>query len=239
MEEAGTIGEAPPGRAMAALKSSRCGKTIWLVVAVVLCGPAALWAQAADPPPVNPPAVNPPGVNPPADDNARLNQLEAETQALRAEVQWLREHPVRLPDGAGHADGHAAADRGDRAAAAIHVGRAPWRDAKVAWKKGDFSITPYGYIWGNMVVSSERTDPGSYTLFVRRPRRPEGRESEFITDVRNTRLGFDVGGPKVCWFGTMPDRRRFECDFQNALLHDREQTHGLAPARLPGSEKRR
>ena len=35
-----------------------------------------------------------------ADDAAladRLGQLESETQALRTELQWLREHPVRLP----------------------------------------------------------------------------------------------------------------------------------------------
>ena len=30
---------------------------------------------------------------------------------------------------------------------------------KLAWTKGDFSIVPYGYLWGNTVYSTERTSP--------------------------------------------------------------------------------
>ena len=37
---------------------------------------------------------------------------------------------------------------------------------KFSWKKGDFTITPYGWLWGNTVYSTERTSPGTYTLFV-------------------------------------------------------------------------
>ncbi len=195
------------------------GKTIWLVVAVVLCGPAALWGQATDPAGVTPPAVTPPGVTPPADNNARLDQLEAETQALRAEVQWLREHPVRLPDVPASATAMQQPTVGIGPSQQYTLEELRGEMQKYAWKKGDFSITPYGYIWGNMVVSSERTDPGSYTLFVLSPTATGGAQSEFVTDVRNTRLGFDLGGPTICWFGTPSQTGgRFECDFQNALL---------------------
>ena len=55
---------------------------------------------------------------------------------------------------------------------------------KFAWKKGDFSIVPYGILWGNMVYSTERTYPGSYTLYVFSE--STGPESEFIVDARNT-----------------------------------------------------
>ena len=53
----------------------------------LLCIPSMSLAQA--PVPANP--------SQPADVSSRLNQLESETQALRAEVQGLRDHPVRLP----------------------------------------------------------------------------------------------------------------------------------------------
>ena len=218
------------------------GKTIWLVVAVVLCGPALLRAQATDPPPVNPPPINPPAVNPPADGNARLNQLEAETAALRAEVEWLREHPVRLPEvpATPTAMQQPTSTEGIGPQQQYTLEELRGELQKLAWKKGDFSITPYGYLWGNMVFSSERTDPGSYTLFVQSPTATGGAESEFIVDDRNTRLGIDVGGPKVCWFGEEAQTGgRFECDFQNALLTNREQAHGPAAARLLGSKKRR
>jgi hypothetical protein len=157
----------------------------------------------------------------PADNDARLNQLEAETQALRAEVQWLREHPVRLPDvtAAPVAMQQPTDAAGIGPQQQFTLEQLSGELQKYAWKKGDLSITPYGYLWGNMVVSSERTDPGSYTLFVQSPTATGGAESEFIVDDRNTRLGIDVGGPKVCWFGEeAATGGRFECDFQNALL---------------------
>ena len=101
-----------------------------------------------------------------------MNQLEAETQSLRAEVQWMREHPVRLPTVEATPTGMAVAP----AAPAVRRGRATGNYftldelrgemKKLAWTKGDFSIVPYGYLWGNAVYSTERTSPGSYTLYV-------------------------------------------------------------------------
>ena len=196
------------------------GKSISLVVAVVLFSPVAVWGQATDAPSMNPPATNSPAGNPAVDNNARLNQLEAETQSLRAEVQWLREHPARLPEVPVATP--VAMQQGDTG------GIGPQQQytleelrgemSKYAWKKGDYSITPYGYLWGNMVVSSERTDPGSYTLFVLSPSVTGGAESEFITDARNTRLGLDFLGPKVPFFCDAQSGGRVEVDFQNSVL---------------------
>jgi hypothetical protein len=87
---------------------------------------------------------------------------------------------------------------------------------KYSWRKGDFTITPYGYLWGNSVYATQRTSPGSYTLFVTSP--TIDHESEFITDARNTRLGFDVLGPEVPFFNCAKGGGKVEVDFQNSVL---------------------
>ncbi len=87
---------------------------------------------------------------------------------------------------------------------------------KCVWQKGDFSIVPYGILWGNTVFSTERTYPGSYTLFVDSASTMP--ESEFIVDARNTRLGLDVGGPTIPWFGCASSGGKVEIDFQNSVL---------------------
>jgi len=160
----------------------------------VFCGPPTLFAQV--------PASLPPA--PPADVVSRLGQLEAETQALRTEVQWLREHPVRLPAADATSTGMALALANPDASQGDYVTREelPSEIKKFAWKKGDFTITPYGFLWGNMVYSNERTSPGSYTLFVQSATLQP--ESEFIVDARNTRLGFDVLGPQFPFFQCAP-----------------------------------
>ena len=83
---------------------------------------------------------------------------------------------------------------------------------KLAWKKGDFTITPYGYLWGNTVYSTERTSPGSYTLYVQSASTIP--EDEFIVDARNTRLGFDVLGPEIPFFNCAQSGGKVEVDFQ-------------------------
>ena len=87
---------------------------------------------------------------------------------------------------------------------------------KFAWTKGDFTIVPYGYLWGNTVYSTERTSPGSYTLYALSA--STGPESECIVDARNTRLGFDVSGPKIPWFDDAVTGGKVEIDFQQTVL---------------------
>ena len=156
---------------------------------------------------------------------ARMSRLEAETQALRAEVQRLRDNPARLPpvdatptamapapDAAAVPAAPPAADQGDY----FTLNELRGEMKKFSWKKGDFSITPYGYLWGNTVYSTERTSPGTYTLYVQSgSTKPE---SECIVDVRNTRLGFDVGGPQIPFLGCAQSGGKVEIDFQNNLV---------------------
>lgn len=210
-------------------------KTTLYLLALLLAFPTtALLAQTQPPPwaPVPPKDTPTPTLNaplPPADttvapvsaplppnnDADRLSKLEAETEALRAEVQRLRETPVRLPSI-------------EATPTAMEAAPAPAQEQfftmdeirgemkKLAWKKGDFSIVPYGILWGNMAFNSERVSPGSYALFVQSASLQP--ESEFLVDARNTRLGIDVAGPQVPCLDCAPSGGKVEVDFQNSVL---------------------
>ena len=188
------------------------GKPIVLLLILAFSGSSILFAQAP----------NPVAPAPSPDVASRLSQLEAETQALRTEVEWLRENPVRLPGTGATPTGMAStadvsvpdpqAVQGDY----FTLEELQGEMKKFSWKKGDFTVTPYGYLWGNMVYSTERTSPGSYTLFVLSGNTTP--ESEFITDARNTRLGFDVVGPEIPFFNCAKGGGKVEVDFQNSVL---------------------
>ena len=186
---------------------------IFLVTALLLGSPALLWGQSPAPPP---------SADPSEDVADRMNRLEAETQSFADEVQWLREHPARLPAVEATPTGMAptpaaaadpAAGRGDY----FTLDELRGEMKKLAWTKGDFSIVPYGYLWGNTVYSTERTSPGSYTLFVLSPSGSRAAKNECIVDVRNTRLGFDVLGPPIPFFDCAKGGGKVEIDFQSPL----------------------
>jgi hypothetical protein len=157
--------------------------------------------------------------------------LEAETQSLRAEVQTLRERPVHLPAVDAMPVATTAAPpaaipeggpmpAGPQAEQQLSMDEIRGEMRKLAWTKGDFTIVPYGYLWGNTVYSTERTSPGSYTLYALSPSAMAHNEpqSEAIVDARNTRLGFDVAGPKVPWLNDAVTGGKVEIDFQNSVL---------------------
>ncbi len=189
-------------------------KPLFLVAVLLLCRPAALLAQT--------PAPSPGDL--PEDVAGRMSRLEAETQALRAEVQRLNDNLVRLPA--------VEATPTGTATPAANSAALPQQDAgqgdsytldelrgemkKYAWRKGDFGIVPYGILWGNSVYSTQRTSPGSYTMFVQSASVQD--EGEFLIDGRNTRLGTDISGPQIDWFGGMQTGGKIEVDFQNSVL---------------------
>ncbi|MCE5303144.1 MAG: hypothetical protein LLF97_08560 [Planctomycetaceae bacterium] len=150
---------------------------------------------------------------------ARLNQLEAETQSLRAEVERLRERPVRLPavSGMTMGGGEGSSSPSAEGDAQPTVEELRGEMQRMAWRKGDFSITPYGILWGNSVYATQRTSPGSYTLFAQSG--STGQESEFLVDGRNTRLGLDVLGPQIAWLDDAQTGGKVEIDFQNNSLN--------------------
>jgi hypothetical protein len=176
----------------------------------------------------------------------RLNQLEAESQAMRAEIARLhQQQPKRLPD-VGE-EGVPAMPVSDPAYAPLPneydapplpttsstASYAPpaQTDAdyftldelkgemkKLTWKKGDYSITPYGIIWANGVYESDRTYVGDYTLWA--ISETEGGQPAFHADGKNTRLGVDVLGPKLPCFYNAQTGGKVEVDFQGNFTQE-------------------
>ncbi|MBN2024457.1 MAG: hypothetical protein JW809_16880 [Pirellulales bacterium] len=156
-----------------------------------------------------------------ADDaalSARLEQLESETQTLRAELQWLREHPVRLPRVEASPISLRAEDvepaQEDTYTLEQVESMMVATAKKYAWTKGDLTVVPYGYLWGNMNYFSERTAAigRSYPTYVYSP--DTHGEDVFMVDGRSTRFGVDVGGPKLWPFCCAKSGGKVEFDFQ-------------------------
>jgi hypothetical protein len=174
------------------------------------------------------------GVPAPAESLAeRIARLEAANQRMLAELQSLREQaPAPPPVQVAPAGMATPADSGVPVGTAAPVDMAAPGAAETAapddicsliqgevgrllWSKGDFRIVPYGYLWANMVYATEKTNPGSYTLYVESA--SNRGESEFLVDGRNTRLGIDVSGPQIPWFGGAQTGGKVEFDFQGAF----------------------
>jgi hypothetical protein len=85
----------------------------------------------------------------------------------------------------------------------------------LAWTKGDFTITPYGILWANMVMEAGRTTPGDYPLYVSRPR-ADANDDCYI-DARSTRLGIDVLGPRIEMLDCAQSGGKVEIDFQRTI----------------------
>ncbi len=65
----------------------------------------------------------------------------------------------------------------------------------MTWKKGDFRITPYGFLNLSMSTDTQRAVPGEYMLYVQTPE--VDNSSDFTIDARTSRLGFKMEGPRV------------------------------------------
>lgn len=94
---------------------------------------------------------------------------------------------------------------------------------KLAWTKGDFTITPYGILWANMAWETSRSLTGDYVLYVLRPR--DGSNESFNADAKSTRLGIDVLGPRIERWGDAQTGGKVEIDFQRNF--DTENRAGL------------
>ncbi len=130
----------------------------------------------------------------------RVDQLEAETQALRGQLQSLRELPP--PPGP----------------AAV----APAPASGLAWQKGDCKIVPYGTVWFAMSYDTQRAVPEPYIWYVRTPSLED--DSDFSATARSTRLGFDVTGPRVPFFDCAQSGARVELDFQGTNVLENRGT---------------
>jgi len=158
----------------------------------------------------------------------RMARLEAETDALRAELEHLRQQPVRLPQVGADSAGRNADDSTLEVTPASMHGRAPVADAdyftwgelkaemkRLTFTKGNFRIVPYGYFWADMLYQTHRTTPGPYTVYV--PSEEVEGENAFIIDARRSRFGIDVAGPRIPFFDCAVSSAKLEIDFQSPV----------------------
>jgi len=87
---------------------------------------------------------------------------------------------------------------------------------RLAWKTGEMTVVPYGILWGSVAYDTERTSPGPYTLFVHSAD-TEG-EDGFNIDTRRTRVGLNVGGPRVSMLHCAKSGGKLEVDFHGAFV---------------------
>lgn len=81
------------------------------------------------------------------------------------------------------------------------------------WKKGDFRLTPYGFLNLSMSADSQRAVPGEYILYAQSP--DVDNSSDFALDARSSRVGFKMEGPRVDALNA-DLRGCLEFDFQGA-----------------------
>lgn len=152
---------------------------------------------------------------------ARLRQLEEQTQRLQAELAELRANqPVALP----------AIDGGLVAAETVPQAGppAPTMDQvreeikKQAWTKGDIKIIPYGSLWATTSYETQRSNIGDYVLYLFSP---SDRPGEcYHVDAKSTRLGLDFAGPQLPRFGDAQTGGKVEIDFQGQFQAENRGT---------------
>lgn len=205
---------------------------VWFLIVLTTVEALGQWIPAGTPQLPQPPAQGyPAGYAAPAgpeDLSARLARLETENQRMQIELQAMRSQRPYPATAAAEPPGWAIAPpiapppASDvmpviaEAPLAVPQGLGrPEVDSEIKrlmWTKGSFKIIPYGILWANSVYSTERTNPGSFTLWVESETR-QG-EGEFIVDARSSRLGVDVIGPQLALFGCSETGGRVEVDFQ-------------------------
>ncbi|GHT35743.1 hypothetical protein FACS189427_05750 [Planctomycetales bacterium] len=87
--------------------------------------------------------------------------------------------------------------------------------SKLAWKKGKFTITPYGYVNLSASYDSQKAVNGDYCAFINSPDLEDA--SGFQVDAKSSRFGFMLDGPGLPnWSGSRINSA-YEFDFQGAL----------------------
>ena len=90
-----------------------------------------------------------------------------------------------------------------------------------SWKKDDFQITPYGFLWGSVSVESHPSSIGSATFWLQPP---NDTGTVAYVDYRGTILGTAVEGPKVSQLANLPVTGKVEFDLQRTLDFDNKTT---------------
>lgn len=86
---------------------------------------------------------------------------------------------------------------------------------QIAWKKGDFTITPYGYVNLSLSYDSQRANSGDYCAFVYSPDKEDA--SDCQVDAKSSRFGFLIDGSGIPgWYGSKI-QACYEFDFQGPM----------------------
>lgn len=97
--------------------------------------------------------------------------------------------------------------------------------------------TSYGSFWTNLVFATQRTNPGSFTLWVFSEEQ-QG-ESAMEIDARRSRLGFNVDLPEIRLFASpLQSTGRVEIDFFGEFLTENRAGARLRHAYWEGSNER-
>ncbi|MGW8258065.1 MAG: hypothetical protein ACWGMZ_11305, partial [Thermoguttaceae bacterium] len=159
----------------------------------------------------------------------RINQLETETQALRSELQAVKQDVVRLPSTETISQPEFMKTVSNYSATMdpTAMQAAPEEDyytldeikaemKKLSWKKGNFSITPYGYLWAATTYETERSFNGDYTYYVYSPQSSSQVGPTYHIDAKSTLFGFDILGPRIPGLDWAQSGGKVEFDFQGA-----------------------
>jgi hypothetical protein len=88
---------------------------------------------------------------------------------------------------------------------------------KLAWRKGDFTVVPYGTVWGSMSYDSQRSKIGDYALwFESQDTHPH--DPDFNVDAKSTRVGLDFTGPCIPYLCDAKIGGKVEVDFQGQFV---------------------
>lgn len=86
---------------------------------------------------------------------------------------------------------------------------------KFAWKKGSFTITPYGYVNLSLSYDSQKANSGDYCAFVYSPDQDDA--SACQVDAKSSRFGFLIESPGIPGWRNSKTQGYFEFDFQGPL----------------------
>ena len=85
---------------------------------------------------------------------------------------------------------------------------------------GDFTVKPYGILWGDMIYSTSRAVPGPFILWI--ISEEEQGEDTFIVDARRSRVGIDITGPTHDIFGGITGGGKVEVDFYDSFVNENQ-----------------
>jgi hypothetical protein len=145
----------------------------------------------------------------------RLVQLEAETNQLRRKLAQLETELTTeiQPNSMTGASAEQFITQTD-----LQESLKYW-----AWRKGDFTFTPYGFVLVSTVFDTAHTFPGEIILWVDSLSIHQG--NAFYIDAKSTRVGLNMTGPDCCLLGKNYHLKgRVEVDFQGNYLQRNKGT---------------